>query len=462
LAAGILILSGVAGIAQSQVVTQNTLNEPDEQRWNMHFQNTDIVQGDPGFPAKYSGPNSLNPKGEAQETVTADLYVGTRLWSGAELHLDLLMWQGFGLSSTFGIEDYPNGDAYKAGTQSPNFTLAHFLIRQTIGLGGDQEDEPDGPLTLAGKQDVSRLTFTIGRFSPLDVIDNNKYAGNPHTQFMNWAFMANPTFDYGEDTVAYTTGFAAELNQPTWALRYTFFRMPRYKNDFTGDDQYLMWPQRGSFGPFVKAWAMAAEFEYRYSIGNNPGAIRFMPWLDEANMAKYETVRAFLLNHPPSPDIGSGAGADIPPRLRAYHLKYGFALNWEQQIADEVGLFSRLGWCDGQEETWTFTDIDYSASLGVSVKGQTWNRPNDTIGLAGVVSGASDANQKFLEAGGMDMLDGDGRLNYGWEKGVETYYDLQIVKGVHLAFDYQFISNPAFNRDRGPTSIFAGRLHCEF
>jgi high affinity Mn2+ porin len=187
-----------------------------------------------------------------------------------------------------------------------------------------------------------------------------------------------------------------------------------------------------------------------------------MPWLDEANMARYSAARTFLLAHPPNPELGPGAGADIPPKVRAYHYKYGFALNWEQELTKNVGIFSRLGWCDGQEETWTFTDIDYSASLGVSVKGDAWGRPDDVFGLAGVLSGASRANQRFLEAGGMDMLDGDGRLAYGWEKVVETYYDMQVFKGVHLAFDYQFVNDPAFNRDRGPVSIFAGRLHWEF
>ena len=467
-AATILAISGSNARGQLQP-SENAATAPfagagevTEQQWNLHVQNTDIVQGDPGFPAKYSGPNSLNSRGEVQETVTADLYAGVRLWRGAEAHFDLLIWQGFGLSQTFGIEDYPNGDAYKAGTQTPNFTFAHFLIRQTIGLGGEQEEVPDGQLTLAGKRDISRLTITIGRFSPLDVIDNNTYAGNPHAQFMNWALMANPTFDYGEDTVAYTTGVAVELNQPKWALRYTFFRMPRYKNDFTGDDQYLMWPERGAFGPFLRAWAMAAEFEYRWRVNDHPGAIRFMPWLDEANMASYQAARAFLLAHPPSPDIGQGAGADIPPKVRAFHYKYGFGLNWEQELTKNVGMFSRLGWCDGQEETWTFTDIDYSASLGLSIKGEAWGRSDDVVGLAGVVSGASRANQRFLEAGGMDMLDGDGRLTYGWEKVLEAYYDMQICKGVRVGFDYQFVANPAFNRDRGPVSIFAGRLHWEF
>ena len=131
-------------------------------------------------------------------------------------------------------------------------------------------------------------------------------------------------------------------------------------------------------------------------------------------------------------------------------------------IAKNVGLFSRLGWNDGHEETWTFTDVNWTASLGLSVKGEAWHRPDDTFGLAGIVSGASRENQKFLEAGGTDMLDGDGALNYGPEKVLETYYDFKIWKSVHGAFDYQFITDPAFNQARGPVSVFGARLHWEF
>jgi high affinity Mn2+ porin len=436
--------------------------EGPEQNWNWHVQNTAIVQGDPGFPAKYSGPNSLNSEGEVQETVTLDLYAGARLWRGAEAHMDFLMWQGFGLTHTFGIEGFPNGDAYKAGTETPYFTFARFFIRQTIGLGGAQEDVPDDQLTLAGKRDFSRLTFTIGRFSPLDICDNNTYAHDQHTQFMNWAMMGNLPWDYGQDTIGYTTGVAVELNQPKWALRYGFFQMPRDKNGFTGDDQYLMWPHMGAYGPFLRALAMMAEFERRYNINTHPGAIRFLAWLDEANFASYQAATAILLANPPSPDAGQGSGVTIPDAARAYRYKYGFGLNWEQEVVRNVGVFSRLGWNDGHEETWTFTDANWSASLGVSVKGEAWRRPEDTFGLAGIVSGASRDNQQFLQAGGTDMLDGDGALSYSPEKILETYYDFQIWMSVHGALDYQFVSNPAFNRDRGPVSIFGARLHWEF
>ena len=429
------------------------------QRWNVHVQNTDIVQGDLPFPAKYSGPNSLNKNGEVRETGTIDLFAGARLWSGAEAHMDFLMWQGFGLSQTFGIEGFPNGDAYKAGTKTPNLTFARLFIRQSFGLGGAQEDVPNDQLTLASKQDVARLIFTLGRFSPLDICDNNAYAHDQETQFMNWAMMGNLTWDYPQNTVGYTTGFTAELNQSNWSLRYGFFPMPRDMNGFTGDDQFLTWPPRGSYGPFFRSWGMMTEFERRYSVTAHPGTIRILAWLDEADFASYQVATAILRANPPETNVGQGSGVTIPPASRAYRYKYGFGLNWEQEVAKNVGMFSRLGWTDGHNESWTFTDADWSASLGISIKGEAWHRSSDIFGLAGIVSGASYDNQKFLEAGGTDMLDGDGALNYDPEKVLETYYDFQIWNTIHGTLDYQFVADPAFNRDRGPVSIFGARIH---
>jgi high affinity Mn2+ porin len=423
------------------------------QNWNLHLQNTDILQGDPGFPARYSGVNSLNKKGEVDETVTLDLFGGVRLWPGAEAHIDGLLWEGYGLSQTHGIEAFPNGDAFKAGTGIPNYIVARLFIRQTLGLGGEQEAVPDDQLTLGGRQDISRLTLTIGRFSPTDIADHNTYAQDQHTQFMNWAMMGNLAWDYGQDTVGFTTGVAAELNQPDWALRYGFFQMPAEKNGFTSEDQFLKWPARGSDGQFWRSWAMITEWEKRYTIGSHPGAIRFLAWLNEADMASYGAATAILK--------AQGPGADISP-ARAFRYKYGFGLNWEQEITKSAGAFSRLGWNDGHNESWTFSDVNWTASLGVSVKGNSWNRPDDCFGLAGIVSGASQANQNYLEAGGADLTDGDGALTYRPEKVLETYYSWPVCAHTHATLDYQFVMDPAFNRDRGPVSIFGARLHFDF
>jgi len=432
------------------------------QKSDFHFQNTYIVQGYPGFHAKYSGPNSLNTNGEVRETATLDIFAGMRLWHGAEAHADFLTWQGFGLGQTFGIEAFPNGDAYKAGTDIPNITFAHLFIRQTIGLGGTQETVHSDPLTLAGKQDISRLTFVLGRFSPLDICDDNAYAKDPHTQFMNWAMMTNLAWDYGQDQIGYTTGLAVELYQPKWSLHYGFFQMPAAKNGFTADDQLLMFPNRGSDGPFFRSWAMMLEFEHPFSINTHPGVIRFMLWLDDANFASYKKATALLLANPPDLNIGSGAGVTIPMAARAYQLKYGVGLNIEQELFKNIGAFSRIGWNNGQLESWTLTDVSWTASLGVRVKGEAWHLPADAFGLAYIISGASKANQNFLKVGGTDMLDGDGTLNYSPERVIETYYNFKLWKPVHVTLDYQFIANPAFNCDRGPVNVFSLRAHIEF
>ena len=285
-------------LARADDATNSTAGEQD---WNFHVQNTDIVQGYPEFPASYSGPNSLPNGGETRETVSLDLMAGVRLWPGAEAHIDGMMWQGFGVGNALGVDGFPNGEAFRLGTDVPNGNITRLFIRQTIGLGGEQEDVPDDQLTLAGKQDISRLTFTVGRFSAKDIFDNNSYANDPRTQFMNWALMANEAWDYPADAIGYTTGLALELNQPQWTLRYGFFQMPRFSNSLTAEDRIFKWPYDGSAqdGPLLDAWGMVTEFERRYSVNEHPGAIRLLAYLNRANMGSYQD--AVNSHHPPAP-----------------------------------------------------------------------------------------------------------------------------------------------------------------
>jgi high affinity Mn2+ porin len=422
------------------------------QKWNIHGQVTETPQGDPPFPALYSGPNSLDSHGEIQETFTSDLYAGARLWHGGEIHVDGLLWEGFGLSNDKGIEAFPNGDAFKLGTKTPYFMFAHLFIRQTIGFGGKQEPVPDGPLTLAGEQDISRLTFTLGRFTPTDMFDNNAYAQDPHTQFMNWAMITNLAWDFPADAVGYTTGLAVELNQPKWALRYGFFQMPSVQNSFTADDQILTFPHGGGDGEFLHSWGMVTEFERRYGEAH-PGTIRALVFLNSADMISFRQAIPLLQANGPSADLSSA---------QAYRYKSGFGLNWQQKITDDVGVFSRFSWNDGQTEGGVYNDSNWAVSLGTSVKGAAWGRTNDALGLGYVRSGLSRSAQEFLALGGTDILDGDGALTYGSENVVEAYYNLAVWKEVHVTPDYQFVVNPASNRDRGPVSVFGIRLHWRY
>ncbi len=420
------------------------------QTWNFHMQTTMTAQGYPSFSARYSGPNSLPAGGEVRETVSWDLYSGFRLWTGAELHADVLAWQGFGLNDALGIDDFPDGEAYKIGTRLPRANIARLFIRQTIGLGGGKEDLLDDQLTLAGRQDISRLTFSIGRFNAKDIFDNNTYSNDPRTQFMNWALStANAAWDYPADTLGYTTGVAVELNQPRWALRSGFFQIPNQRNGFTAEDQYLVWPGEPTAGDgrYWHAWDMVVENEQRYSINSHRGTARILGYVNQEEMGSY---RAAL--------YAPGTNIDLTHALRH---EFGFGFNLEQEITKNIGVFSRLGWNNGTSEAWMFTDVNHTGSVGVSIKGESWHRPDDTIGVAAVISGISHDNQLYLAAGGLGILDGDGSLNYAKEKVLEAYYDGKLAKHLHGALDYQFVADPAFNSARGPVSVFGMRLHFE-
>jgi high affinity Mn2+ porin len=226
-------------------------------------------------------------------------------------------------------------------------------------------------------------------------------------------------------------------------------------NSLTGDDSVFKWPYESTAGdePIFKGWAMVTEFERRYSVNDHPGVIRFLAFLNRADMFNYQQATALLLANGPGTDLTAA---------RAYRLKYGFGLNWEQEIAKNVGVFSRLGWNDSKEQGWMFTDVGYEGSLGLSFNGESWHRSGDTFGLAVVLNGISHDAQEYFAAGGTGIEAGDGNLNYGLETTVETYYDCQVWKTIHAALDYQFIANPAFNQDRGPVSVIGARLHWEF
>jgi high affinity Mn2+ porin len=200
---------------------------------------------------------------------------------------------------------------------------------------------------------------------------------------------------------------------------------------------------------------MATEFERRYSLKNHPGTVRLLAFANRANMGNYQQAVDQAQR--------TGQPADIvATRDGDYLYKYGFGLNIEQEFMKNIGVFSRLGWSDGNNEAWVFSDVDRTATLGLSVKGELWRRPNDTFGLAGGLNGISKVHQEFLAAGGLGILAGDGALTGGWEQILETYYDLAAWKTVHITLDYQFVNHPAFNRDRGPVSVLGARLHWQF
>lgn len=415
-----------------------TAIDSESNRWEIHGQTTYLQQGYPAFRARYSGPNSLTPAAQSQQTWSNSLYLNARLWDGGEVYYNPELLQGFGLNDTVGAGGFPSGEAQKSNFPYPHYNTSRLFLRQTFGFGGEQEELASGPGQLAGKADISRLTLQLGKFSATDVFDGNAYAKDTRKDFMNWALWAPGAFDYAADRLGLTYGATAELNQKQWALRGGYFMIGAESNSNSFDTRIL---QRGQY---------VVELETRYSLFSQPGKLRTIGWLSSAFSGSY---RDTLANPAFNLDIS---------QTRQGRLKYGYVVNLEQALTDDIGLFGRWSWNNGKTEIMSFTDIDASLSFGTSIKGTRWGRPDDVVGLGGAINALSSDHRNFIAAGGLGVLIGDGQLNYRKERILEAYYAYAISKQLTLTADYQLITNPAYNADRGPISIFSGRLHGEF
>jgi high affinity Mn2+ porin len=405
--------------------------------WSLHAQTTFIEQMHPGFDAPYSGTNSLDPHEEAKNTVSLTLFLGHALWSGASVYYDPEVTEGEGLSDTVGVAGFPNGEGTRASSTTPQYDTARLFIRQVINLGGapsrSEDDQNQIPQTL----DANRLTFTAGKLSATDIFDTNTYSHDPRTQFLNWALVDDGAWDYPADAKGYTAGFAAEWTVSSTTLRYGIFMEPQVANELPLDSRV------------DKAHGQVLEWENRYQVGTRAGALRALVYWNRAHMGLYQAA----LEGPAPPDVTLS---------RAYRSKTGAGLNWEQEMADGIGVFARAGFDDGRTETWAYTEIDRTVSGGFSFSGKRWGLCDDSWGVAGVANGLSGEHRRYLAAGGDGFILGDGRLAYRPEEIIEVYYAWKPTRWLVVTPDYQFVENPGYNHDRGPVSFFGIRLHAEY
>ncbi|MBY0383017.1 MAG: carbohydrate porin [Xanthobacteraceae bacterium] len=412
---------------------------PTETNWAIHGQSTLVEQYAAPFKAPYSGPNSL-ARNVARETWDATAYVGVRLWEGAEAWFNPEIDQGFGLSNTLGVAGFVSGEAYKQGATYPYTRIQRAFVRQTINLGGETQKIDEGLNQFAGSQSANRIVVTVGKIGVGDIFDTNKYAHDPRVDFFNWSLIDAGTFDYAADAWGYTLGASAEWYQGNWTVRGGVFDLPTVPNSTQLDPDFSQFQWIG-------------EIEHRHTLWGQPGKIAVTSFLSRARMGRFADATQLALV--------TGTPADIAA-VRQYRSRSGVSLNLEQQIVPDVGFFARAGWADGSVEPYAFTDIDRTVSAGISVNGNKWGRPDDTFGLAGAANFITKEHQAFLNAGGLGILVGDGQLPHpGAEHVLETYYSLPLSY-FKVTLDYQLVVNPAYNRDRGPVSVFATRLHTQF
>ena len=419
------------------------------EKWSIHFQFTDIMQGHPAFNAKYSGKNSIQDTAERAMSVTSTLYIGRKLWKGAAMFVDAEVAGGKGMSYALGLAGAANGETFRVGNPAPALYMARGFFEQHIALRKSKSEHRNGEQNqIADNIPISRITITVGKFSLADFFDDNAYSHDPRSEFMNWSLMDNGAWDYPANTRGYTWGAVVELIEPGYAVRASSVLVPKIANSAVYDLN------------ISKANGETVEFEKKFRIKNHPGNLRFLGYANFSSAPYYSSaVNDMKKGDSILANVISGHQAGV----QYGGLKYGFGISFNQELSKYIGIFSRVGWNDGQSATWAFTEIDQTASAGIRISGDIIKRPYDNFGLACVVNGISAAHREYLNSGGYGFIIGDGKLsNYGYEQILETFYKVRLVQWLWVTLDYQFVVNPAYNKDRGPVNIFGIRTHIEF
>ena len=410
------------------------------EQWRINGQFTTVAQRHQRFHAPYSGDNSMRPDEGVRETTDATLFAGYRLTRDTEAWINSEIDQGFGLSNTLGAAGFPSGEAYKIGAHKPYLRIQRAFVRHMFSLGGEQQKIESAPNQLGGSVTSENVILTVGKFSVVDIFDSNTYAHDPRADFLNWSVIDAGAFDYAADAWGYTFGAALEWTHDSWTLRGGAFQMSEVPN-----------AKIAGFHP--RQHMFVTEFEQRYTWQGYPGKAKLLAFVDQADMANYGDALRLART--------TGGVPAVAP-VRRYQSRHGVGGNLEQDLTPDLATFVRASANDGSKEAYEFTEINRSLAAGISLKGTPWGRGEDRLGLAAVVNSLSGDARAYFVAGGIGILIGDGALNYGPERILESYYSFELSEHAALSINFQHLRNPAYNRDRGSINIGTFRVHLQF
>jgi hypothetical protein len=455
------------------LLAHHGLHDLNDEDWNAYGQITDIWSLKLAFHAPYTNTNvntainpqgyySLSPNQELSFTETATVFLGLRLWPGAEFYAVPELIGENPLSGLKGLGGaIQNFELQKNGTTIPTPYLSRSYLRQTIELGGDPVEKTSDPMQLARVDRRRRLVLTLGNFSALDFFDKNSVAGDLRRSFLNMAFLTYAAYDFAADARGYAWGGIAELDYDDWALRVARMTPPKDPNQLPLDFRLNQY-----YGDQV-------EIEHAHRILGNNGAVRVLGYRNVEDMARFaDAITAFRSTHgmddaadcAPS-TFSNGSDNTHAPDLcwaRKPNVKVGIGLSVEQQLGSDLGVFFRGMYSDGQTEVYSYTSTDRSISFGAIARGSAWKRFRDTVGVGWSQGWISLIHAEYLGMGGIDGFIGDGKISQASEGVLEMFYSLSLGSSAWFSTDYQHIWNPAYNSARGPVNIFGGRVHVEF
>lgn len=441
--AGLMLLAGPWLPAHAQ---DQSPSDAAAQPWEpmlLAAQYNGIYQHLDSFDAAYSGPLSLTDAGDNAISQTFGVYFGMAISSRWQSYLDIERFVGDGVGNGTGLGSPTDGDVVRAGSNLPKDAyIARAYVQYLLPLADDYAPVTQAQDQLPGQTAASAFLFKAGKLSAGDDFDQNRYANSARTEFESWTLINNGAWDYAADTRGYTGGLVFGYLQPSWSLKFGLYRMSKRANQ-----EALEWPLSRAHGDNL-------ELDLMPDVSGT--VIRLLVYRNVARMGIYQDAIDKALASGGQPDIAADDGEG--------REKHGFGLNVEQPLADDgaTGVFLRAGWNDGQTESFEFTEVDRTLSLGGQLSGAHWGRADDRLGVAVVIDALSAVHARYLELGGCGFELCDGRLDYGHEAVMETFYRIQAGKYAQVSPDFQFIENPGYNRERGPARVYGVRLHLQY
>jgi hypothetical protein len=426
--AWIVVLFAASAHAQSETVFRHS----ETSRLWIAGQINVIGQMHGAFPAQYSGENSLRARSERAMSRVWTIYTGFVIARDHELLADIESAGGRGISDAFGLAGFTNLDVVRNPALGLSPYLARLMYHVVFPLSPEEQKQDRSFVSVLTRIPVRRIELRAGKMGTVDFFDTNGVGSDSHLQFMNWAIDNNGAFDYAADTRGYTIGAIAEYDDTAWSLRGGIMLMPAVANGIRLDKHV-----RSSRGQNL-------ELERRWP----KSTLRLLLYDNRASMGNYR--QSLAASVPP----------DITATRRPGRAKFGMGVNVEHSLSNAVRVFSRLGWSDGRNESFAYTEVDRTLQVGGGVR--IPRRTGDKAGIALVINRLSAPHRNYLAAGGLGFLLGDGALSYGNETIFESYYTARLTRGVFASLDVQHITNPGYNRDRGPVWVSSARVHVDF
>ena len=226
------------------------------------------------------------------------------------------------------------------------------------------------------------VTVTVGKLNPSNYFDGNEVANDETTQFLADGFVNNSAVEFPDN------GFGIRLTAaPSDIIDIT---LGFHEGDADWDDMFE--------DPFL-----IGEVVVKPQIAGRQGNYRVSVWTNR-------TPHTRILDATVTNEHNSGVGISI-----------------DQQAADGVSIFGRLGFQDED-----VSPFDLAWSGGIQVDGSLWGRDGDLFAVAYGEARLSDDYEADRRANGIIPAD-EGHL--------EAYYSLVVNDYVVVSPDIQIITN---------------------